>query len=319
MTRGNDALTLILTDSALIDRTSTVTAPEIPADNPVWRTTSRRKAALRASLSMRVMWEERTAEGSPPPGGEGSWVGGIPTLDVLESPLPVPPPQGGRGRYPAREELVLPLFPPTERRRPIPGSRRRSRGRSSAGGRGEQGGEAGRCRRNGGARWRPECLAPPGSRLSATGAGVSHRSPGARLFHVKHRRRPRNLRGRRWSGDFPGFFHGRSCQNRSPEAGRCPAAGARLQANRLPPSAPVAQKHRATVGAKKLGFDGTGSKPGRWGGAEARDSRTVAGSGILSRALGFSRVPFSRWLPLRRANVSRETMGLPGRSARCFT
>src|SRR5262245_29025697 len=35
--------------------------------------------------------------GFPPPCGEGLGVGGIPTSDVLNSPHPVPPPQGGEG------------------------------------------------------------------------------------------------------------------------------------------------------------------------------------------------------------------------------
>src|SRR5262245_24099113 len=33
---------------------------------------------------------------SPPPCGEGLGVGGIPTANVLPSPLPDPPPRGGR-------------------------------------------------------------------------------------------------------------------------------------------------------------------------------------------------------------------------------
>src|SRR5262245_36049168 len=52
---------------------------------------------------------KRARVDSPPPCGEGLGVGGTPALDIRDSPHPVPPPQGGRGRCGALS-APLPAF-----------------------------------------------------------------------------------------------------------------------------------------------------------------------------------------------------------------
>lgn len=99
---------------AFPDVADAITAKMIRRHPHVFGTAAERAAGAAPGFWERIKAEERAEKlghehraNSPPTGGEGLGVGGATNADIGITPLPIPPPQGGRGSPQARGQSLL--------------------------------------------------------------------------------------------------------------------------------------------------------------------------------------------------------------------